>query len=156
MIIFVVIGILGVLIFLAPAAAIIGVLGMAPTLVYWLVDAHAFRALRLRTLFFFNLAGVIPEVVSNMGKNATMVIQQVIGDATSLLMMMSGAAIGLVVLGIAPPIAAFVMQAMGAEKARKYEKQQMKLIEVWGKEVAGNNTELLQQTQPTRPKDGRA
>ena len=123
------------LLFFWPAAAIVGVIGMLPTFVYWFVDSHVYRAMRLKTIFTFNLAGVVPYVFKAIDASGYEGVGSVLSDSVSMIFMLGAGALGVMVLGVAPNIAALFMQMAANDRVRKIEDQQKKLLDIWGDEI---------------------
>lgn len=139
------------LLFFWPAAAFVGAIGMSPTLVYWFVDSHTYRALRIKTIFTFNLAGVVPYVFKAIDAAGFEGVGRVMSDSVSMITMLGAGAVGVMVLGIAPSIAAFFMQMASNERIRKIELQQRKLLDIWGDEIRSNKDDDKKPVRANRP-----
>ena len=126
--------------FFWPVAAIVTVIGLTPTIVYWFVDTHTYRGLRLKTIFFFNLAGVVPYAYKSLNSNGLDGVGVVLADGSAIMTMLGAGALGVIVLGIAPNIAVMFIQMSSNEQVRKMEAQQKKLLDIWGGEIINENS----------------
>jgi hypothetical protein len=128
------------ILFFWPAAAIVGLIGLSPTLVYWFVDSHAYRGLRIKTIFFFNLAGVVPYVFKTIETSGFQGVGAVLSDSVAIFTMLGAGALGVMVLGVAPNFAAVFMQMSANERVRKIEAQQKVLLDIWGDDIISQGT----------------
>jgi hypothetical protein len=130
-----------VLVVLAPGSAIVAVVGVIPTLVYWIVDAHIYRSLRLRTIFLFNAAAVLPFMVLASESLQSGVELLVAGQAPMIAM--AGAGLGLGLLKIVPGISSFFANMVQVERARKIGNQQKTLVDVWGPDIVSESSDYF-------------
>ncbi len=129
---------LGVSIIYRPALVILLCAGLIPTFVAWLTDSHAFRDYRIRIIFAFNVAGCIPYIISiNQQAGDFNMAMKVVSDFNSYLVMYGFAAVGWVIVFVAPTVAAFVLQMMAKSRLNAVHNEKAKLITEWGKSVAG-------------------
>ena len=123
---------------LVPAVAALLIVGLAPTIVSWLANQSPNRQNQILTVLAFNLAGVMPYLArvmhSSRGLNTVM---EITGDVFSWLVMYGAAAAAMVVLVLAPQIAAIALQIMAHERLRTIGTAQAKLIDEWGEAVSG-------------------
>ena len=128
----------GAFLFVSPAMAALTVVGLAPTLAAWLVDQHVYRPLRLRTIFLFNVSGIVPYLVTiwNSGKGFSSAIG-IMSDIYSWLIMYGAAALGLAALWIGPQLASTARQMMASDRARRLGKIRRQMIKEWSGEIAG-------------------
>ena len=126
--------------FFFPGAAIVAAIGLVPSIVYWFVDTHTYRTLRLKTIFYFNLAGVAPYAFKALNSNGLDGVGVVLADGSALMVMLGAGALGVMVLGLAPNAAVFFMQMTANEQVRKMETQQKKLLTIWGTEIISEDS----------------
>ncbi len=147
---FSVLGVFGVIVLLAPGSALIAAVGILPTLVYWIVDSHMYRGLRLRTIFLFNAAAVLPFMAQasvSMQRGFELLIA---GQAPMIAM--AGAGLGLGVLKISPCVSGFFVEMVQAERSRKVTSQQKKLVEIWGPEIVSESSDYFKAAGGTSKK----
>ena len=130
--------------FFFPGAAIVTVIGLTPSIVYWFVDTNTYRSLRLKTIFYFNLAGVAPYALKALDSNGLDGVGVVLADGSALMVMLGAGALGVIVLGLAPGAAVFFMQMTANEQVRKMETQQKKLLSIWGTEIINENSSFYE------------
>lgn len=129
---------LGVAIIYRPALVILMGAGLIPTFVAWLTDSHAFRDYRIRIIFAFNVAGCIPYIISiNQQAGNFDLAMKVVSDFNSYLVMYGFAAVGWVIVFVAPTVAAFVLQMLAKGRLNRINQEKAKMITEWGKSVAG-------------------
>ena len=130
-----------------PGIGILVGVGLAPTLATWLVETKAFRVIRLRAIFFFNLAGVFPfiaQVLQNGGG-----FQQaygIISNLPTLGLMYAPVIAAMVALWAGPFASAFVSQVIAGDKARRVLKAQKQLVNEWGPDIVGSNKSFFAET----------
>ena len=118
-----------------PAVALVAAIGLAPTMVAVIVETGQFRGVRVRTIFAFNLAGVIPFVFKYWLQSD---LEALLRDFTELwlfIVMYGAAAAGMLILWIAPLIVATMVQMANQEKIKKINKTEDQLVEEWGPKV---------------------
>lgn len=128
---------LGIVLAFAPAHSLLIVVGMAPTLAAWLASQREDHALRLPTILAFNLTGVLPFAIKlwRAGKGFDNLIEMLVRIDTWLIMY-GAAGLGLLVIWLAPQVAAYTLQLRAVERKRSIERQQRRLAEEWGAEFA--------------------
>lgn len=130
--------VLGIAIVYRPALVILLALGLIPTFVAWLTDSHAFRDYRIRIIFAFNVAGCLPYVISiNEQSGGFNLAFSLVSDFNSYLVMYGFAAVGWIIVFVAPSVAAFILQMMAKGRLNTIRNQKISMMEEWGKTVAG-------------------
>lgn len=126
-------------VFAVPTLVLLLMVGLGPTMVSWLVNQHSHRGAHLLTIFAFNLSGVLPFLVQlwPKGKNFAALIE-LLTDVFVYLAMYGAAAAALLVLLIAPQLAAAYLQIRARDQLRAIERSQTALVAEWGQEVAGD------------------
>jgi len=128
---------LGVVLAFAPAHLLLIAVGMAPTLATWLSSQKEDHALKLPTILAFNLTGVMPFAVKlwQAGRGFDPLIEMLVRIDTWLIMY-GAAGLGMLILWLAPQVAAYTLQVRAVERRRSIERQQRRLAEEWGAEFA--------------------
>lgn len=112
--------------------------GMLPSIVVAIVDNSRSRFL-FKTVAAFNFSGVAPYMADLMLRNNTAsAVQEMVGTPTVWLVMYVAAAIGWMMVKLAPALIKAVMTQFSDNKVTKIETDQKKLIEEWGPEVKGD------------------
>ncbi|MBB4210705.1 hypothetical protein CCR85_03500 [Rhodothalassium salexigens] len=123
-----------------PAVALVTAIGLAPTLVAMIVESGEFRAVRVRTIFAFNLTGVIPYVVKYWFRSDLEMLLQDFTQMWLFIVMYGAAAAGMVVLWAAPVVVATLVQMRNFDQVKKINKVEEDLVEEWGESVRQTDT----------------
>ena len=121
-----------------PAVAALLIVGLAPSIVSWLANQSPNRQNQLLTVLTLNLAGVMPYLervlASPRGLNTVL---EITGNVFSWLVMYGAAAAAMMILIVAPQLAAMALQLLAHERLRNIAGTQASLVEEWGEGVAG-------------------
>ena len=112
------------------------VIGILPSIVSFYIDATRSN-LSFQTIFTCNLAGVLPfmaEMLKDGGGSGA--IQAVIADTTNWLIVYSAAALGWLLVFVAPIISRAIITTLHDRQIARLERQQELLIGEWGEELA--------------------
>ena len=135
-------GFIGAAFVYRPALVMVLMAGLIPTFAAWLTDAHKLRDLRVRIIFAFNVAGVLPyadEVGSgDSGFNQAI---ELVTSLETYMVIYSFAAMGSFVVFIAPYVAAFFLQIMANSRIAVINSQQKALLDKWGNQLKGEKEE---------------
>ncbi len=111
--------------------------GLAPSLVTFFVERGANRS-AARSMAMMNMAGVAPVVAMLWSRgHTTDVALALLADPYNWLLMYGAAAIGLGLLWLMQWTTVVMHQSARGQRLRWLTSRQQKLIEEWGKEVAG-------------------
>ncbi len=131
-------GFIGAAFVYRPALVMVMMAGLIPTFAAWLTDAHKLRDLRVRIIFAFNVAGILPyadEVGSgDSGFNQAI---ELVTNLETYMVIYSFAAMGSFVVFIAPFVAAFFLQIMANSRIAVINSQQNSLLDKWGNQLKG-------------------
>lgn len=140
---------LGAILAFAPAHLLLVAVGMAPTLASWLSSQREDHALKLPTILAFNLTGVMPFAIklwlAGRGFNALL---EMLVRIDTWLIMYGAAGLGLLIIWLAPQVAAYTLQVRAVERKRSIERQQRRLADEWGAEFAPAADEPLKLGRP--------
>ena len=135
MVIFVSIGIVGLLIMALPTV-FVGFFGMAPTWVAFIVDRTREKYATF-CVAGLNACGVFPYLLDLWsGSHSINQAINVMTDPFSLIVMYSAAAFGWMMFITVPPVITSLLGVMAQKKVSSLRTQQRKLIEEWGESVA--------------------
>lgn len=130
---------------IVPEVVGVVLLGLVPTGVAWMVHRSPHRHQHLTTLFAFNLAGVMPYIVGVVAAtDGTRKMMALLSDTNVYLAMWGAAALGYVVIMMAPHLAATILQFRGGDRLRLVRREQQRLINDWGSEVMGTTTDAAE------------
>lgn len=124
------------LFFLAAPLFIVFLIGMVPTVVAFICDRdrEKFSAIAIGA---GNLAGVVPFLVALAMQGPTLVrAGATVTDIFSLAVMFGGAGAGWAVVTVLPSIVAVYMNVTTEARIQRLRKNQRKLIDEWGPDVA--------------------
>ncbi|MCK5574408.1 MAG: hypothetical protein KAI28_01275 [Sphingomonadales bacterium] len=134
--VFMVVIALGALLFYDPGVVAVLVAGLMPSFAALMADQTQYKGTRLRTIFAFNMAGLLPFLMDvvyyNEGLGAAI---DVFSNIYFWMVVFGVAGVGSLVLAIAPHIAAFLIQALAEDRLDRIAKEQKKLVGEWGEEV---------------------
>tara|TARA_R110002110_G_scaffold85816_4_gene223705 strand:- start:37755 stop:38246 length:492 start_codon:yes stop_codon:yes gene_type:complete len=134
---FVILGmiLLGLMIFAAPALMLF-VVGCIPAMVAYIIDREPGRNATL-TVAAANVAGVAPFIFELLLNGPTMDrALTMLTDVFVIVVMFGTAGVGwLLVLGM-PKVAAVYIEVMNEAKIKQMRREQKRLVEEWGDEVA--------------------
>ena len=129
---------MGITLIYRPALVILLSAGLIPTFVAWLTDSNPFRIYRIRIILAFNLAGCLPYIIAlNQQSGGFGLAINLIADFNSYLVMYGFAAVGWVIVFVAPSVAAIVLQIVGKSRLNSIQNDKNRMMEEWGKTVAG-------------------
>ncbi len=131
------VGLIGAIMILQPAVALVLAIGLAPSLVALFTEMGPLRRLRMRSVFLFNLAGVLPYCVKYWQAGDVSAMVSDMSQPYLWAIMYGSAAFGYFMLWLCPQIAAGVAQATNKEKIKRLQKTQAELREEWGGQVDG-------------------
>lgn len=124
---------------LIPAAAMLLLVGLAPTIASWLANQSPNRKNQILTVFAFNLAGIMPYLAKVMYSSRG--VNEVIEITTNVfawLVMYGAVGAAMVMLLAAPQVAALVLQMMAHDRLKSIAASQARLVEEWGEAVSGD------------------
>ena len=139
--VFMVVIALGALLFYDAGIVAVLVAGLMPTFASLLADQSVYRGTRLRTIFAFNMAGLMPFLMDVIYYSEG--LSGAVGVFTNIyfwLIVFGVAGLGSLVLSVAPHIAAFLIQALAEDRLDRIAKEQSKLLAEWGDEVGMKNS----------------
>lgn len=123
---------LGAIMLFRPSVSLVLAVGMAPSLVALFTEVGMLRALRMRTIFLFNMAGALPFCVKHWQLDD---LGAIVDDITGLSMVVTiygTAMLGYFLLWLCPHIAAAVVQSGNREKLSRIDGLQQDLRREWG------------------------
>lgn len=128
---------LGALIFYDIGLVAMLVVGLLPTFSALLSDQSRYKGTRLRTVFAFNLTGLLPFFVEVYydGQGLMSAVDQFL-NLYFWLVVYGAAGLGSLALLAAPHISAVLMQAMAEDRLDRITKEQSKILGEWGEEVS--------------------
>jgi 1,4-dihydroxy-2-naphthoate octaprenyltransferase len=107
-------------------------LGLLPTLVAFIVDAHP-RKYAARSVGFLNFAGTLPFLVTLWSKNQNLIeAMRILTDVYAWLVIYTAAAAGWIIYLGMPSVAGFLMELTAARRIRKLDAERRRLIQEWG------------------------
>lgn len=125
---------------LVPAVAALLIVGLAPTIVSWLANTSPNRKSQVTAVLVFNLAGIMPFMGKVMRSPRGLdTVMDITGNVFSWLVMYGAAAAAMLVLLLAPHVAAAMLQMMAHERLKNIATGQARLVDEWGEEVAGKS-----------------
>lgn len=125
---------------IVPAVAALLIVGLAPTIVSWLANQSPNRRPQVLTVLVFNLAGILPYLAKVLRSSRGLdTVMDITTNVFSWLVMYGAASAAMVVLLIAPQMAALALQMMAQERMKNVTTAQARLVEDWGEEVAGKS-----------------
>lgn len=123
------------LVFAAPLLIVL-LVGMVPTVVAFVCDRDREKYSAI-AICAGNLAGVLPQIVMLASQGATFTrASNLLTDVFSLAVMFGGAGAGWVVVTILPAVVAVYMNVSTEARIQRLRKDQRKLVETWGADVA--------------------
>lgn len=128
---------LAIALFLAAAPLfIVFAVGMVPTVVGFICDRDREKYTAI-AIGAGNLSGVVPFLVTMAMKGPTLALAgKTVTDIFSIALMYGGAAAGWLIVAILPSVVAVYMNVTTEARIQRERKQQEKLVEDWGAEVA--------------------
>lgn len=126
----------------APSALIILFVGMAPTAVAIFIDRdpQKFASISVAAM---NFAGLSPTLVDFvLGAASFSRALELVSNVFVLVVIYGAAAVGWVLVLALPPAAAIVLGVITDSRIQALRKEQRRLIEVWGEDVAGPKARL--------------
>lgn len=115
---------------------IVFVVAMVPCAVAAFTDTHKEKTAAL-TIGAMNVAGALPAFLNIWQGGHTMARAiETIAQPMMLLYMYGGAAIGAMIFVYVPPIVVNIMKRQARSKLADFQKEQERLIDVWGPSVA--------------------
>ncbi len=122
---------IGGMVFALPTMLVL-TLGLLPTLVAFIVDAHP-RKYAARSVGFLNLAGTLPFLVTLWSKNHNLIeAMRILTDVYAWLVIYAAAAVGWIIYLGMPSVAGFLMELTAARRIRKLDAERRRLIKEWG------------------------
>lgn len=122
---------------LSPASMIILIAGMTPTIVAYFVDPETAKR-GTHAMAVLNMAGVLPVVAELWAAGATRTAAMaLLSDPMNWLLMYGGAGLAVFMMAALPPFVAQVLEVGAKQQVAELEEQQRKLVEQWGRSVAG-------------------
>lgn len=128
-------GLIGLAIF-SPSAALLAVVGLAPTIVLGLTAKGVNKAERVQCVGFMNIAGTLPFIAQVVSRPNELLFM--LTNPINLATMYFAAAVGYALIYIGPMVAAMILQSMAQERIKSINQQRQGLIELWGPEVIGD------------------
>lgn len=123
---------------MVPAVAALLIVGLAPSIVSWLANQSPNRKNQLLTVLTLNMAGVMPYLARVLHSSRGLdTVMDITGDVFSWLVMYGAASAAMLVLLVAPQIAAMVLQLVAHDRLKSIGTAQAGLIEDWGEAVSG-------------------
>lgn len=112
------------------------IIGMLPCIVAFYMDVSKHRYL-FKSVFAANLSGIMPYLAKILENGpSSMILQEIMGDSTSWIIIYGSAAIGFALVKTCPMFAQTLVEKMNQIQLARYEALQKKLEDEWGPEVA--------------------
>jgi hypothetical protein len=111
------------------------VIGMLPCIVAYYMDVSKHRY-TFKCIFASNLSGMLPYItkIIHDGPSSSL-LQEIMGDATSWIIIYGAALMGWLLIKVCPMIAQSMVNGMHQTQIMRYEWIQKKLESEWGEEV---------------------
>ncbi len=134
--------------FASKELAMLGGIGLVPTLVLGLMGKGANKGSRLTCVFFANTAGTLYYFKMVLDQPSS--IDTILANPMNILLMWGAAAVGHALIYIGPWIAAYFIGLSAQDKLNSLNKQRKALIDLWGQEVVPEREKRAPSTTKSR------
>lgn len=111
------------------------VIGLMPAIVTYYMD-YSRRRYVFKTIFACNLAGMMPAIITMLANGPrSMVMQEIMGDASNWIMIYGFAFMGWLMVKIAPLVALSLISGFHGTQILRLKGNQRRIENEWGKEV---------------------
>lgn len=111
------------------------IIGMLPSIVAYYMDVSKYQY-TFKSVFAANLAGMMPFITKIIdGKASSTLLQEIMGDSTSWVIIYGAAFIGWLLVRVCPIATHTMVAAVHQTQVLRYEWLQKKLESEWGEEV---------------------
>ncbi len=111
------------------------IIGMLPCIVAYYMDVSKYQYM-FKSVFAANLAGMMPFITKIIdGKASSTLLQEIMGDSTSWVIIYGAAFIGWLLVRVCPIATHTMVSAVHQTQVMRYEWLQKKLESEWGEEV---------------------
>lgn len=127
----------GAIMAVEPVVGLVLTFGLAPAVVALFTEMGPFRLVRMRTIFLFNAAGVVPYCAKYWESGDIAAFYAELSDPYLWVVMWGAAVLGYFLLWLSPQVAAAIEQSNNRDKIKRIQKLQRELVEEWGGSVNG-------------------